>query len=279
LYFASEGLRILPAIIVVVAGISDFLDGYLARKLNCESKFGALLDPIADKIFCNAAAFNLMLDSLKTDTSQSSTILFMIMLSRDLLLMIGSAYVFIMKIEANLKPVYISKICTTLIFLLLISVLSLRTDSLLLAVLEWICIVLVILSAAIYLVRFKRVDIAALIILFFMSTIVFKDPFMPTLGFACAFLPILASAVYIAKLERSLRTVLICMLCTFALMFIVGNPLIFFLKLVVAPSIKFIRLVIDPLLDSLGWPCVFPLIVLAAAFCVIKASGSKQESK
>jgi len=41
--------------------ISDFLDGYIARKLNQESEFGRFLDPIADKIFI-AALFLVLVD-------------------------------------------------------------------------------------------------------------------------------------------------------------------------------------------------------------------------
>lgn len=42
--------RELSAILFVFACITDFLDGYLARKYNAESIFGTMLDPIADKV-------------------------------------------------------------------------------------------------------------------------------------------------------------------------------------------------------------------------------------
>jgi CDP-diacylglycerol---glycerol-3-phosphate 3-phosphatidyltransferase len=38
-------------IIVLLALVSDCLDGYLARKNNCVSKLGVVLDPIGDKVF------------------------------------------------------------------------------------------------------------------------------------------------------------------------------------------------------------------------------------
>ncbi len=38
------------AVIFALAGITDWLDGYLARKLRQSSRFGAFLDPVADKL-------------------------------------------------------------------------------------------------------------------------------------------------------------------------------------------------------------------------------------
>jgi len=41
--------------VFVLAAITDWLDGYLARRLNQTSAFGAFLDPVADKLMVVAA--------------------------------------------------------------------------------------------------------------------------------------------------------------------------------------------------------------------------------
>lgn len=43
-------LFLISLLLIVISGISDFLDGFLARKLNLTSDLGRVLDPIADKI-------------------------------------------------------------------------------------------------------------------------------------------------------------------------------------------------------------------------------------
>lgn len=47
--------------LLMVAGITDFLDGYLARKLDQRSKFGEILDPVADRLYILAVVVGLAL--------------------------------------------------------------------------------------------------------------------------------------------------------------------------------------------------------------------------
>ena len=38
-------------ILIILGGITDYFDGFLATKLNLKSRFGAIIDPLTDKIF------------------------------------------------------------------------------------------------------------------------------------------------------------------------------------------------------------------------------------
>jgi len=64
-YLDEPWARPLCAAIFIVAGITDWLDGYLARRMSLESRFGAFLDPVADKLMVMVALV-LMVESAQS---------------------------------------------------------------------------------------------------------------------------------------------------------------------------------------------------------------------
>jgi cardiolipin synthase len=52
----KDGLALL---VLMISGVTDFLDGWLARRLNQTSKLGQILDPVADRLYILAVVIGL----------------------------------------------------------------------------------------------------------------------------------------------------------------------------------------------------------------------------
>jgi CDP-diacylglycerol--glycerol-3-phosphate 3-phosphatidyltransferase/cardiolipin synthase len=59
-WLSPEGKNVASCVLFVIAAVSDWLDGYLARVLDQASAFGAFLDPVADKLIVAAALIVLL---------------------------------------------------------------------------------------------------------------------------------------------------------------------------------------------------------------------------
>lgn len=84
-YFAGETARWIALGIYVTAGITDFLDGYIARKWNMQSDLGRMLDPIADKLLISVVLMMLVAYGA-VGLDNFSIIPAVIILSREILL-------------------------------------------------------------------------------------------------------------------------------------------------------------------------------------------------
>ena len=107
-------------VLLIIAGLSDALDGYLARAFGWKTRLGSIMDPIADK-FLIASAFLVL-------TVQGAVPIWVtaIILGRDLIIFSGAiAYRFLYK-DLEIAPSILSKMNTAMqIFGLIFLVLSL----------------------------------------------------------------------------------------------------------------------------------------------------------
>jgi cardiolipin synthase len=102
----------------IIAGLTDALDGTMARLLNAQTKLGSYLDPIADKLLLTTSFVILAILGIVPSW------LTVIVISRDFIILLGIAILSLMSINFEIKPALIGKITTTLqigtIFLVLL---------------------------------------------------------------------------------------------------------------------------------------------------------------
>lgn len=114
-YFKSQNHFAIPIIIFILAGITDILDGYIARKYNMVTKWGKLLDPLADKFFQVSALFVL------TDSKLIPAWIIIAIVIKEIFLIVGGGVLYKRKIivQAN----WYGKLATILFYIAFIFVL------------------------------------------------------------------------------------------------------------------------------------------------------------
>jgi cardiolipin synthase len=103
-------------LVLVVAGLSDAIDGLLARKLNQHSSLGAYLDPIADKLLLSSSFVIL---AYKTRIAWWLTI---IVLSRDTLILIVAIVIILISGYRPFPPSILGKLTTLFEIILVFTV-------------------------------------------------------------------------------------------------------------------------------------------------------------
>ena len=108
---------VLGLIVFVVAGITDGLDGLLARRFDQRSQLGTVLDPIADKLMLVTAFVVLSMRSVFPQPVPSHLpIPFWVtaaVISRDVFIVVGAAAINIMTGFRGFRPSWLGKINTT----------------------------------------------------------------------------------------------------------------------------------------------------------------------
>lgn len=105
-------------LLFMVAGFSDGLDGYLAQRFNSQTRLGALLDPVADKLLVAGLFLTL------TYLGKIPVWLTSIVILRDLVIMGGAILYHYLVQPVEGEPSRVSKLNTTLQLLFLMFVIS-----------------------------------------------------------------------------------------------------------------------------------------------------------
>lgn len=100
-------------IVIIISGLTDSLDGRIARKYNQITALGKLLDPVADKLTQITIAIMLFIEFDKSDSGsvRGFRFVFLLFLAKELLMMLGGAILLAKNIRPGAAELY-GKIAT-----------------------------------------------------------------------------------------------------------------------------------------------------------------------
>ena len=98
-------------LVVFLAGLSDVLDGFAARRWHQETKIGRLIDPLADKILLSTAYILLAIRSLGF-THVIPLWLTAVVIARDVIIVAGAAVISLIRGQREFPPTVFGKAST-----------------------------------------------------------------------------------------------------------------------------------------------------------------------
>ncbi len=144
---SSINIRFIVLGICLVMMLTDFLDGYFARKRNEITEIGKVIDPLADKIGVGVIVLRLFLLELLP------AYYFWIVVLRDVIILIGGIYV-TSKIGKVLPSNYVGKVTVTIISIVMVlAIVGIQQDNLIYLIFYYTSIVLIFVSLITYIIR------------------------------------------------------------------------------------------------------------------------------
>ncbi|HKF43930.1 MAG TPA: CDP-alcohol phosphatidyltransferase family protein [Thermoanaerobaculia bacterium] len=122
LFSIAAGRLDVALLIFVAAGISDGIDGYLARRFDMRSALGAYLDPIADKLLMMSSYLFLAVPSFPAAV-KVPVWLAVLVISRDLLLLTVALLLILTSGHRQFPPTWLGKVTTVTLILTILFVL------------------------------------------------------------------------------------------------------------------------------------------------------------
>ena len=115
--------RYVALMVFLVMAISDGVDGWLARRDQSESRVGAFLDPLADKLLITCACLLLASPATGVRTMILPAWVVVIILGKDLYAVLGFIIVYLVTQELKVVPALAGKLSTALQLSLVLAIL------------------------------------------------------------------------------------------------------------------------------------------------------------
>lgn len=153
-----NGNYVFALILFVIAGLSDGLDGFLAKHFHWQSRLGSILDPLADKLLLVSAYIAM------TYVGLIPIWLVAAVFGRDIIIVAGGYAYHKLIGEFEMAPSFISKFNTFMQILMITGVLSQQLTEIPLHIIDWMVmatLVTIILSGMDYVIVWGRRAVTA----------------------------------------------------------------------------------------------------------------------
>ncbi len=157
-----HGHLIAALIVLIASGLTDFLDGKIARHFNQVSELGKMLDPVADKLTMITLAILMFLEFHKCESSlmKAFSWIFFVFLAKEFVFVVGGAAMIAFGIIPGAAAIY-GKVATFVFYAVMVimflfgpevGVIAQRVPAAVLP--EWACVALVSVSALLAIIAF-----------------------------------------------------------------------------------------------------------------------------
>lgn len=147
-FLPNESRYLIAALIFVLSGLTDYFDGYIARRLNQITDVGKLLDPLADKLTQLTVFICLYIDKIIPFW------LIMIYIAKEFLIAVGSSFIYNRK-DFVVSSKWFGKLSTAIFYIGIFSILAFNPSVFLRNIILYIIIGLIVISCVLYAISYR----------------------------------------------------------------------------------------------------------------------------
>lgn len=124
-YFFVKGEAVWVVVTLAVSGISDFLDGKIARKFNQVSELGKVIDPVADKLtqITLAVLMFISFNKASDETLKAFSWVFLVFIVKELLMVLFGGFMLLINLRPGAAEIY-GKVATFAFYVIMILIVA-----------------------------------------------------------------------------------------------------------------------------------------------------------